>query len=770
MILVYCLQWYIVILLCSVVSFPIVFKVFKNSLDKGYCLSKALGLILTSLIPWTILSLLPGMVSFNNILSYAGIAIIGTISVFVYLKSFSAEEKKTFYAFFDKHYRYILLIEATMLLFIIIGGYLRGFTPDILAVHKLQEFVYIHSLLDTSTLPPENPWLEGYTLNIPYYGYFLIAHLVNLSGIELTKAFNLVPGTILGLIGILSGTICHSLTNKKLYGILGGFFAVTIANYDLLTQIIERGTRFPLDWWRSAHAIQADTLTPFALWSFTLGDLRPYFLVAPFILTITAILILNNDLFDKPFKERKLSIVFIALTSATAIMTDLFSILPILVLTIVFAVRNTTLSPKNLKKIAINLLAIFGLTGLLLIPFFLSYNIPFLLDYKGIGLASNLKEHMIVAGIFFIPLLLFVILCFTKLTQLKGKAVLYTSIALLSVFQLALLINNPLAMSFLTIIAAILLIFFGLYSIYMALKYTQKDKITTITFLSLSIIAITGTIYPNSILWAAFLVIAFFVLLLHKEISSKEKVFYALVIGVIGVYITSFLFKTESFAETEVKILSYTATKALLLMPILLTVSIFYTFDYLKGLSKDVYKILITLILLPGFIFLLVGPYQKSNKFTIIPNLVPNLSGYNHMVVFHEADHAGIEWIKKNTNPNDIILEGVQSGDHMTGRISAYAGRKTVLGWPIEQRKSYPNMINDIINKRETDINSIYSIENKETILPLLSELKVNYIVVGELERKIYPPEALEGFERIATPVFKATGMTIYRLNRDSAN
>lgn len=126
-------------------------------------------------------------------------------------------------------------------------------------------------------------------------------------------------------------------------------------------------------------------------------------------------------------------------------------------------------------------------------------------------------------------------------------------------------------------------------------------------------------------------------------------------------------------------------------------------------------------------------------------------------------DLEAIYWIRKNTRPTDVIVEGV--GDSYTnyGRVSSYTGRSTVLGWPVHQwlwRGSWP-----IAAERQTDVARLYETTDTSEVINLARKYKVRYVYIGEQERSKYPSLAEDKFSQLGSLKFQNNTVRIYQIN-----
>src|SRR5438132_771252 len=81
------------------------------------------------------------------------------------------------------------------------------------------------------------------------------------------------------------------------------------------------------------------------------------------------------------------------------------------------------------------------------------------------------------------------------------------------------------------------------------------------------------------------------------------------------------------------------------------------------------------------------------------------------------------------------------------GRVSAYTGLPTLLGWPWhEYQQRSIALASRVIDSRERLIKRLYTVASPGEILHNLQLYGVEYVYVGQLERALYLPAGLARF------------------------
>ena len=148
----------------------------------------------------------------------------------------------------------------------------------------------------------------------------------------------------------------------------------------------------------------------------------------------------------------------------------------------------------------------------------------------------------------------------------------------------------------------------------------------------------------------------------------------------------------------------------------------------------------------------------KTNYFTANP--YPTLDSTAEFAQDNPDDHAAIQWIKVNLNDQSIIAEAVGGSYTGFGRVSAFTGQPTVLGWPGHEgqwRGGY-----DEVGSRQTDIERLFRARDWAEAQPILDQYNIHYVYVGPLELTAYQPVSLSKFDQFMKEIYRASGVTIY--------
>jgi len=157
---------------------------------------------------------------------------------------------------------------------------LRLDRPEILGTEKPMDLGILASLIRAEGFPPPDMWLAGETLPYYYWGALVWVVPVELSGLSLEIAYNLIVALIGGLAGAAMWVLGRRLAGSHTAGATAAFFALLAGTPDGLRQLLAGANIRGLDFWHSSRQV-TDTITEFPLFTLWLGDLHPHLLSIP---------------------------------------------------------------------------------------------------------------------------------------------------------------------------------------------------------------------------------------------------------------------------------------------------------------------------------------------------------------------------------------------------------------------------------------------------------------------------------------------------------
>ena len=121
-----------------------------------------------------------------------------------------------------------------------------------------------------------------------------------------------------------------------------------------------------------------------------------------------------------------------------------------------------------------------------------------------------------------------------------------------------------------------------------------------------------------------------------------------------------------------------------------------------------------------------------------------------------------VQWLTTNVAGRPVIMEAVGEGSFNDfGRISAYTGLPTILGWPGHEEQWRGSR--EPLGTRPEDVDLAYSTTDVQAALAVLERYQVEFVYVGPLERQRYEAAALEKFGQFMDVAFESEDVTIYQ-------
>ncbi|MFN8384408.1 MAG: DUF2298 domain-containing protein [Anaerolineales bacterium] len=135
-------------------------------------------------------------------------------------------------------------------------------------------------------------------------------------------------------------------------------------------------------------------------------------------------------------------------------------------------------------------------------------------------------------------------------------------------------------------------------------------------------------------------------------------------------------------------------------------------------------------------------------------------------------DYRAIRWLQDNVKGSPVIVEGNCSEYRWCTRMTIYTGLPGVVGWNWHQRQQR-GIFAVQVQERVNEVGAFYTTTDILAARSFLKKYDVHYIVVGQLERNIYPlvdgtPDGLAKFKEFEgtywREVYKDADTTIYEV------
>jgi len=320
-------RWYVAIQAFGLAALPLGLRLFRHLPDRGYGVSKPLGLLLAGWGFWL-------LATFGWLHNTAG----GIVVVLALLAAagLALAVKSSNHPAHLLSWRTVVATELVFALAFVGWCLVRAHMPRIETAggEKWMEIAFLRAILRSDTFPPHDPWLSGFGISYYYFGYVIVAMLARLAAVPPSIAFNLGIATLFALTCTGAFSLVYNLVGQDPRGsrkplgsaLLGPVLVAVMGNLEGLLEVLHaRGigtaafwawldisrideapvpfsqgswvpTRF-FWWWQASRVLQDYTpwgaeqhvIDEFPVFSFTLGDMHPHVLTLPFVLLAIAL-------------------------------------------------------------------------------------------------------------------------------------------------------------------------------------------------------------------------------------------------------------------------------------------------------------------------------------------------------------------------------------------------------------------------------------------------------------------------------------------------
>jgi YYY domain-containing protein len=336
-------RWYVAVQVFGLAALPLCLRLFRHLPDRGYGVSKPLGLLVAGWAFWLLTTFgwlhntAGGILAVLVLLAVAGLAL--TIN-----STTRPPDHATTGPPGHLSWHTILATEAVFALAFVAWCLVRAHQPRIQTAggEKWMEIAFLRAILRSDTFPPHDPWLSGFAISYYYFGYVIVAMLTRLAAVPPAIAFNLGIATLFALTCTGAFSLVYNLVasesklNPKGFlkplgfslglALVGPLLVAVMGNLEGLLEVLHaRGvgpaaawawldidrideppvpfaqgswapTRF-FWWWQASRVLQDYTpwgaeqhvIDEFPAFSFTLGDMHPHVLALPFVLLAIAL-------------------------------------------------------------------------------------------------------------------------------------------------------------------------------------------------------------------------------------------------------------------------------------------------------------------------------------------------------------------------------------------------------------------------------------------------------------------------------------------------
>ncbi len=797
------LLWLVVVQVIALSSAPLAFTVFRPLADRGWLMSKALGLLIVGLATWLLASL--ELMTFTRSTVLVALLAVAAVNAVLLIAN-----RGEILQFFKRRWKTIAMAEVIFLVAFLAFVAIRMANPDLWHPYrggeKPMDMAYLNAVMKSVYMPPFDPWFSGGYLNYYYWGQFLVSTLIHLTGIVPEIAVNLAVPTFFAMTAALSYSVVYTLVSwvrssrgepagmsPVIAGLVGLAFVTVIGNLDGAIQVAQSAWKAlvngvpvgEFDFWRSSRMMPPDPpgheITEFPYFTFLFADPHAHLWALPFTLLCIGL---------------SASVVFGLAQSRT--LRDVWSsghLLTLMILSVsIGALRllNTWDYPTYLLFgfAAIGLgeyLAQGGISGgvifrtavksglvlavglVVFLPFHVT-NETFFLGIERTTNQTTLWQFLAIFGLFTFVIGSYLLWELRDWLSRAWNGVLSGSGSLTRALA-GDVVPDSASVSGLSV------------HIGPALVLTFVSGALLMGFLLTSLLSGSGwgTVAFAGVLLTLTAVVGLRALVERTTRGAPAVAFVALVIGtalaiIIGldfVRVEGDIDRMNSVFKFYMQVWVLLALGSAYLVWRMTTSLLDASAQGLKFRRAWVGGVAVLVVC--AAVFTVLGTQDRLRDRFDTDNVPLTLDGLAYVpgttyldregAIDLEADLEGVHWLRENVQGSPVILEANTPLYRWGGRVSIHTGLPSVVGWrwhQQQQRWDYRHQVDGRIR----DVDRIYSTARPSEAIDLLTRYGVKYVYLGQVERLYYPEHGIAKFDdelrSHLTPVFHTDNVTVY--------
>jgi len=846
-------RWWLTVSLLGLAAWPIVYRVLSPLSDRGYALSRLIGLLIFTALLWSGTSF--GL--FAN--DAAGLLAAGVILVALAVLSLTLPARdgtppvpREIVRWIRDNWKYVLISEILLATVYAIWVLVRAHNPAITATEKPMEIAFLNSVGRSTSFPPADPWLSGFSISYYYFGYVMTSVVARLSSVPNTVAYNLATPWIAATTAMISFSVVVNAVRAAgrkagplLYSlaIVAAFAIPTAGNLEIVAEVLHengvgsdsfwqwldvRDLQGPANetgaaryeksdwwWWRSSRVIHEYTLAgvaeeglepiaEFPAFSFVLADLHPHVLALPYaLLSISLALAWMVRLRTVPVPRLtwrevgqfplQLGLGLLLLTllalGALAFLNTWDLLIYVVLISVVYVVASWRRGTSSVPMLPISAILLAMVLVIGAVAFFLPFyfglrsqaGAPFLLPFM--MRPTRLSHLAIIFGAFLLPIYWYVA---SGIVSLRG-ADLRKRLAETAAYA-----------------TAILALFYLLWLLFSLIVATSPEGAGQVNRLAADLgVAPLAPAAPaqvaGRILWAfkamgallpAVMAVRlqyglaqiFLALLAGASIATlrtsqrdsesvvesadRKRHSFILVLILVGTLLLlfpEFLYIKDNFGQRLNTVFKF-YYQAWLMYGLAAALSSYYLFRDRSLASKAIAGLFVVLVG-ASLMFPFFASQSRAQEHAgyELPGTydLPSLDGMAFMQVARPDEYRAIVWLRDHAEPGDVVLEATGGQYSSYGRVSAFSGVPTVLGWAGHEYQWRGSTPEPAI--READVQSAYLESSWPIVRQLLEKYSVSYIFFGELEQIDFGAASLDRLSDHLEIAFESGDVTILK-------
>jgi YYY domain-containing protein len=793
--------FYLALSALGLVVYPLVRLAFPGLPDRGYPLSRLVGMLLLAYLVWLGGSLDIPFSSKTITWAFAILTVVGIGLAYL--------QRRTLVAEWRQHKRQYLVWELLTLAFFLFFLLIRLGNGDLWHTshggERPMEFSYLNAVIKSTSFPPYNPWFAGGYINYYYYGFVLVGTLIKWLGIIPSIAYNYVLPALFSMLAMGAFSFGWNLATAAQkdtrdnrpphehgvfrpafwFGMASAVGLLILGNLGTVRQIwygfqrliidpaiIEKagffsrwgwffeginkfltqpGLSLPYprgDWyWIPSRAIPGEPITEFPAFTFLWSDLHAHMMALPITVLAVAwavgILLGRGRWGDSDGRLRTLSLALSFLVGGLVI---------------------GALYPTNSWDYPTYLLLVVAV----LVYTLWRYYEPW--EWRWLRLPANAQRLLVVLDavvilgvlsyILYLPFWESFVRPLEDVYVWDGdRTPIWSYITHWGLFLFLIaswFIKETIDWMAATPLSSLRKL------------YPRLGAILALVAVWLVVVIFLAAAYKVQVAWLVLLLAAWALILIIRpgQADLKRLVLFMVGTGLVLTILVEMVALRGDLGRMNMVFKFY--MQAWVLLALSAAGSLIWLVKSLpawEGRTRLAWQIGAGLLVFGAALFPLFGGSAKiSNRMAEeTPHTLDSMT-YMAYAIYHDRggpmdlseDYWAIRWMQDNIQGSPVILEGNTLEYHWGSRYTIYTGLPGVVGWNWHQRQQRGKLPTEPVTDRIQEITVFYNTLDPEQAINILRKYDVRYFVVGQLEQQYYPGQGLDKFEELNGSLWQA--------------
>ncbi|GAB4204058.1 MAG: hypothetical protein OHK0022_28850 [Roseiflexaceae bacterium] len=213
------LFWLLALELLGLAAFALLFRLLPGLPDRGFALSKTLGLLAVAYLAWLLASI--GAKDGRPLLPFSPAGVwLCTLLLVVPGALLGWRDRAPLLAFMRQRRTALLTAQGLFLVAYLGFVVVRALNPDLWHYarggEKPMDLAFLTAVVKSPAFPPYDPWFAGGYINYYYFGFVLVGVLIQLTGLPPAVAYNLAIPTVFALTALGAWGVLYNLLAPRL--------------------------------------------------------------------------------------------------------------------------------------------------------------------------------------------------------------------------------------------------------------------------------------------------------------------------------------------------------------------------------------------------------------------------------------------------------------------------------------------------------------------------------------------------------------------------